>query len=60
VGGYDRPSLADIPNPGTRISPGEPVLTILADGHSLAEVEADLRERVASLESILYRETGGS
>jgi predicted ATP-grasp superfamily ATP-dependent carboligase len=60
AGTFDRPQLADIPNPGTQISPGEPILTVFSEGSDLTEVEIDLRTRVAELEDSLYRDSGGS
>jgi uncharacterized protein len=59
AGEPNRPRLADIPNPGTQISLGEPILTVLADGSTLDNVESELRDRVAALESSLYRDSGG-
>ena len=55
TGPLDSPQLADIPNPDTQISVGEPILTVLADGSSSDAVEAELRHRVAALEHELYR-----
>lgn len=57
AGPHNSPQLADIPNPGTKISVGEPILTLLAEDSSIEQVETNLRERVASLEQELY---GGS
>lgn len=54
AGSIENPQLADIPNTDTQIASGEPILTVLADGDCLAEVEENLRERVARLESELY------
>lgn len=54
AGPIERPQLADIPNAGMQITPGEPILTILTEGDSLAEVEAKLRQKVAQLEVELY------
>jgi predicted ATP-grasp superfamily ATP-dependent carboligase len=56
TGFRDSPQLADIPNPATQISVGEPILSVLADGTSSDAVEAELRERVAELEHELYRD----
>jgi predicted ATP-grasp superfamily ATP-dependent carboligase len=56
----ERPRLSDIPTPGTRIACGEPILTVLAEGHDLTTVEANLRQRAADLEIQLYRNSGGS
>jgi uncharacterized protein len=60
AGSRDYPQLADIPHAGTKISPGEPILTVLAEGTDIDEVESKLRERVASLETELYRDDGGT
>ena len=57
AGPRDSPQLADIPNPDTQISVGEPILTVLADGNSTRQpLKRELRERVAALEAELYRE----
>lgn len=56
---HDPPKLADIPHSGTEIARGAPVLTVLADGQDLKDVEATLRRRVAALEAELYRDVGG-
>jgi hypothetical protein len=55
TGPRDSPQLADIPNPDTQISIGEPILTVLADGTSSDAVAAELRCRVAAMEHELYR-----
>lgn len=60
AGSYERPRLADIPNPGTQIAKGEPILTVFAEGSSPAVVEATLKERVALLEDALYGDNGGN
>lgn len=54
------PQIADTPSAGTTISHGEPILTVLASGSDLTEVEAKLRQQVADVEVQLYRESGGS
>jgi predicted ATP-grasp superfamily ATP-dependent carboligase len=41
----DRPSVADLPCPGTRLDPGDPVLTVFARGRTIAEVVARLKRR---------------
>ena len=51
--GGDWPVLADVPFPETRIAAGEPVLTVLADGSSLDEVERGLRRRAEEVEAVL-------
>ncbi len=60
AGTLDSPQFADIPHAGTKISLGEPILTVLAEGTEINEVEAKLRERVATLELELYRDGGGN
>ncbi len=59
TGSLDCPQLADIPSAGTQISPGEPILTLLADGADSDDVATQLRARVAELERQLYRDDGG-
>ncbi len=51
--GRDRPELADVPAPGTRILPGRPVLTVFAEGASQAAVLRDLARRLAEVEARL-------
>lgn len=52
--------FADIPPPGTLIQPGEPVLSVLAEGNDIDAVAAELRLRVAALEHCLYRDGRGA
>ncbi len=40
------PEIADVPHPGTRFNPGEPVLTILASGDSPTDCRRRLAERL--------------
>lgn len=42
---FDRAALADLPPAGQRIAAGHPVVTVFAEGSSLAAVEATLRHR---------------
>jgi len=58
TGSLDYCQLADIPNAETQISPGEPILTLLADGSHIDDVATKLRARVAELERQLYRDNG--
>lgn len=51
----DRPPLADIPAAGTTLRRGQPVLTMLADGGSLEEVESKLESQHRELLAILTR-----
>jgi predicted ATP-grasp superfamily ATP-dependent carboligase len=48
------PELADISPAGTPIDVGRPVLTVFATGATDADVEQNLRDRVAAVESRLY------
>jgi predicted ATP-grasp superfamily ATP-dependent carboligase len=43
------PSFADVPEPGSRFKPGQPVATVFADGRSDEEVETRLRRRAAAV-----------
>jgi len=47
------PGVADLPHVGERLRRGQPVVTIFADGDSLAQVEAELRRRVGTIERLL-------
>jgi predicted ATP-grasp superfamily ATP-dependent carboligase len=47
------PGIADIPRAGECFAPGQPVVTVLYDGSSMDEVDAELRWRVAAVESTL-------
>lgn len=49
---WRRPDFADIPDPGTVIDAGHPVLTILAEAATEAECEAELRRRAADLDTL--------
>ena len=51
AGPFDHPQLADIPPPETHIQPGEPILTLLADGTDLAAVETQLRLQASRWEA---------
>lgn len=59
TGSLEAPLLADIPNAGTEISVGEPILTVFARGETLENVEQDLRRQVLALENELYTESVG-
>ncbi len=60
AGALDRTPLADIPSAETQIPPGEPILTLLADGTDVDDVATQLRRRVAELECELYCDNGGT
>jgi predicted ATP-grasp superfamily ATP-dependent carboligase len=47
------PGMADIPRPGELLRTGQPVVTVFADGPSLAEVERELRRRVSVIQQVL-------
>jgi predicted ATP-grasp superfamily ATP-dependent carboligase len=47
------PSLADIPNRGTRIDRGRPLTTVFAAGRSRESVHGKLRRRVQRLQELL-------
>ncbi|MGL6096176.1 MAG: ATP-grasp domain-containing protein, partial [Fimbriiglobus sp.] len=47
-----RPDFADIPHPGDRIEPGQPVLTILTDSPTEADCLARLKARAADLDRL--------
>jgi predicted ATP-grasp superfamily ATP-dependent carboligase len=47
-----RPEFADIPDPGSVVEPGQPVLTILAESTSEAECLARLKSRAAELDQL--------
>ena len=48
-----REAVADLPRIGERFSAGQPVVTVLASGDSMAEVEDTLRSRCGSLQAEL-------
>ena len=52
-------TLADIPNIGTQLRAGHPVLTVLAAGETLAMVEAELKRRIEEIEATLSRKRRG-
>ncbi len=60
AGSFVHPHLADIPNPSTPIASGEPILTVFAEGNSLAEVENKLRQQAIDLETKLYGNVSSS
>jgi predicted ATP-grasp superfamily ATP-dependent carboligase len=51
AGGW--PVVADIPEPGTAIPAGGPIVTLLAEGDDEAQIIARLRERVAGVKRLL-------
>ena len=51
------PSIADIPNAGTEIETGQPVMTLFAEGSACDEVEANLKTQVQKTEQQLYGRT---
>lgn len=48
------PDYADIPNPGTPIEAGQPILTLFAAGDSEAACLVELRQRAEMLDCMLY------
>jgi predicted ATP-grasp superfamily ATP-dependent carboligase len=52
-GRTERPLVADIPRIGDRFQSGEPVLTVLAQGASMADVETRLRKRLTEAARLL-------
>jgi predicted ATP-grasp superfamily ATP-dependent carboligase len=48
------PELADVSPAGTLVEGGRPILTVFAEGSSVADVEQRLRQRVSELESEIY------
>ncbi|MCZ2342709.1 MAG: ATP-grasp domain-containing protein [Bacteroidales bacterium] len=52
---WRRPDFADIPHPGTRIAPGQPVLTLLAEAESAAACLAQLRARAAECDQLFQQ-----
>jgi predicted ATP-grasp superfamily ATP-dependent carboligase len=53
--GQSEPLAADLPRLGERFARGSPVLTVLAEAQSLAAVESQLGERIASVRKALLR-----
>lgn len=47
------PRVADIPAEGTTIRPGQPIVSIFADGNSLADVRLRLRRRASVVQRLL-------
>jgi len=47
------PGIADVPQVGQPFHHGQPVVTVLADGDSLATIEETLRYRVATVQRLL-------
>lgn len=48
------PAVADVPCPDVKLRRGFPVLTLLARGRDCDQVERELQQRAALLESLLY------
>jgi len=46
-------SVADVPNPGTLIRTGEPILTVFAHGATLEECQSRLQDRIQEWERLL-------
>ena len=46
------PQVGDVPQPGTIIKPGHPVLTVFADSAEIANVEENLQHRAAEIKRI--------
>lgn len=55
---WRRPGYADLPDPGERIGPGQPVLTFFAAGSTADECRATLKERAAELDRLFGWEGG--
>ena len=51
--GSQWPCLADIPDTGTRLQPGHPIATVLADGSSPTAVERRLRELASQVQRVV-------
>jgi predicted ATP-grasp superfamily ATP-dependent carboligase len=49
----ETPVLADLPRIGEVVRRGQPVVTVLTEGNSLVDVEAQLRHRVKIVEQLL-------
>lgn len=49
----DSPLVADLPQPGTEIKPGQPVLTVFANGQQREEVQCRLQDRMARIRRML-------
>src|SRR5262249_46242664 len=47
------PAIADLPHVGDRIRRVQPVVTVFAEGNSLDRVEAELRQRVETIQSLI-------
>jgi predicted ATP-grasp superfamily ATP-dependent carboligase len=45
--------LNDIPHAGQRLTAGNPVVTVVAEGQSPADVKAALRQHVATIQRLL-------
>jgi predicted ATP-grasp superfamily ATP-dependent carboligase len=47
------PAMADLPRTGEEIRAGQPVVTVFGRGETLERVEAELRQRVATVKQML-------
>jgi predicted ATP-grasp superfamily ATP-dependent carboligase len=47
------PAMADLPQTGQEIRAGQPVVTVFGSGETLERVEAELRQRVATVKQML-------
>lgn len=56
----EQPEVADIPRPGTRLTVGQPVLTVLAHGDSDAEMRQMLNDRSRQWADLLYAGTSAA
>jgi predicted ATP-grasp superfamily ATP-dependent carboligase len=52
---FDVPEIADVPAPGTRFEPGQPVLTVLVADRDLAACHSRLERALAKWRGRLYR-----
>jgi hypothetical protein len=50
---WRRPDFADIPDPGTPVEAGHPVLTILTEGKNEADCLRQLKTRATELDHLL-------
>lgn len=48
----DWPAVADVPNPGTKIEPGQPVMTVFAKASSRKRLVAALQDRIGSTQAM--------
>jgi uncharacterized protein len=55
IEGWQIPDYADIPAPGEMIEKEQPILTMLALGHTASDVLESLRQRARDLDRLLFR-----